>query len=144
MFKLICTFLSVRNWEEETGDRYIERLSNSKLVLYTRCHVIAFISYMFDYYEIIKILILITSFCAPSDVLVYVFAVFPVFFFSRVSEIQLRSAVEDIQKPSPLRTRSLLVLLYFVCLNFFFRLTPAFALTLVVYKNVIHFHLPNR
>ena len=56
---------------------------------------------MFEYYEIIKILILITSFCAPSDVLVYVFAVFPVFFFffSRVSEIQLRSAVEDIQKP---------------------------------------------
>ena len=36
---------------------------------------------MFEYYEIIKILILITSFCAPSDVLVYVFAVFPVFFF---------------------------------------------------------------
>ena len=36
---------------------------------------------MFEYYEIIKILILIISFCAPSDVLVYVFAVFPVFFF---------------------------------------------------------------
>ena len=87
----------MRNWEEETGDRYIKRLSNSKLVLYTRCHVIAFISNMFEYYEIIKILILITSFCAPSDVLVYVFAVFPVF-FSRVSEIQLRSALEDIQK----------------------------------------------
>ena len=40
-------------------------------------------------------------------------------FFPRVLEIQLRSAVEYIQKPYRLRTRSLLVLLYFVCLIFF-------------------------
>ena len=67
----------MRNWEEETGDRYIKRLQNSKLVLY-RCH--DFVS-AGQYSEIIEIIILITIFCAPSDVLVKVFAVF-FFFFS--------------------------------------------------------------
>ena len=56
----------MRNWEEETGDRYIKRLQNSKLVLY-RCH--DFVS-AGQYSEIIEIIILITIFCAPSDVLV--------------------------------------------------------------------------
>ena len=58
----------MRNWEEETGDRYDKRLQNSKLVLY-RCHDIVSVSYMFEYFEIIEILILIASLCAPSDVL---------------------------------------------------------------------------
>ena len=69
------------------------------------------------------------------------FCGFLLFFFFRVSEIQPRSAVEDIRKLQYLWTRSSLVLLYFfvwlfVCL-FFFRVTPACALTFMVC--VIHF-----
>ena len=64
-------------------------------------------------------------------------------FFGRVSGIQLRSAVENIQKPYSLWARSLLVLLLFVWF-YFFRVSPACALTFVVCENVIHFLLPNR
>ena len=35
VFELICTLQSVRNWGEETGDRYIKRLQNSEQV---SCH----------------------------------------------------------------------------------------------------------
>ena len=80
------------------------------------------------------------SFCG------FLFFLFCLFIcFSRISEIQLRSAIEDIQKPQPLWACSLLVLLYFVCLTFFFlRVTPACVLTLMVYKNFNHFFLPKR
>ena len=59
VFELICTYQSARNWKKRQA---IDTLRGYKIR--SRCHVIVFVSYMFEYCEIITILIVVTSICA--------------------------------------------------------------------------------